>query len=80
MSVKSAKAPKPKDERITLRCSTEFATKLKIAAAEEGIPAGDLLERLLDYRVRMLARKRAKMPSPLHPPVARDLDDGDWPF
>jgi hypothetical protein len=47
-----------------------------MAAAEEGVPAGVLIDRLLDARQSRLADLRKRQPSPLHRP--RDEDFGHF--
>jgi hypothetical protein len=66
----------PNVERISLRAPEGFGRKLKMAAAEEGVPAGVLIDRLLDARQSRLADLRKRQPSPLHRP--RDEDFGHF--
>jgi len=46
----------------SVRVPDDFPKRLKIAAAVDGVPLGQMLENLLDQR----ERTRRKMPSPLH--------------
>jgi predicted DNA-binding ribbon-helix-helix protein len=59
------------DTQRTIRASSAFWKKAKIAAAIEGVPLGVFLENLVDQREQV----RRAMPSPLHRPILRDDDD-----
>lgn len=60
------------DTQRTLRASAAFWNKAKLAAVMDGIPMGELLEKLVDQHVSKRAKTVATMPSPLHRVAVND--------